>query len=230
MGSSPGDKAPELPFYAPLGGSLSQGDIVRDVPWGVITDPVTLCRMQGGPHQAKVNKVSDVQSAFKKTGQELILAKAELSLGMVLWPDCQIDKFLKQGRPEDRWFVSIAPVLPMNPRLPEPQRQSVREQRRRPYFYVPANEPLGVPESYVDLRHIWPVKQSALKDRLATLSVDARAALYHHLFVFMTYLRLKESATCSACGAAFSLADALEVIEDETPEDATGVEPPKASL
>jgi hypothetical protein len=221
MGSNSGEKTPELPFYAPLGNSLSQGDIVRGVPWGVITDPVTLCRIQGGPHRATVDNIAEVPSAFKK-GQEYILARAELSLGIVLWPDCQIDKFKEQRRPEDRWFASIAPVLPMDPRLPELQRQSVREQRRRAYFYVPANEPLGIPESYVDVRHIWPVKQSALKDRLATLSVDARAALYHHLFVFMTYLRPKESARCSACGAALSLADALEIIQDDPPGNPTG--------
>lgn len=120
---------------------------------------------------------------------------------MVLWPDCQLDKFLNQNRPEDHWFAGVAPVLPMEPRLPPEVQQEVREGVRRMYSWVPANDPLGVPESYVDLGHIWSVKQSILKDRVAGLSADARTALTERLYAFLTYQRLKTAAHCPECGA-----------------------------
>jgi len=204
MGSSSGLSPEQTPFYAPLTGRLCQGDIVRSVPWGLIPMPVEICRKQGGPHQAKTHPVGELQSAFKK-GQELILAQAESGLAMVLWPDCQLDKFQNQGRPEDRWFAGVAPVVPMEPRLPPPVRQQVRDGLRRMYSLVPANEPLGIPESYVDLRLIWSVKQAMLTDRVAALSVHAQAALMERLFAFFTYQRPKPSAQCPECGAMIAV-------------------------
>lgn len=53
--------------------------------------------------------------------------------------------------------------------------------------------------SYVDLRHIWPVRQSLLKARLATLSDLARLALFDHLFSFLTRKRLRDSILCPSC-------------------------------
>lgn len=214
--SSGGDPPGRASFYVPLESRLSQGDIVQGIPWGLISGPTTICRTQGGPHQAAIHKATELASAFKK-GSELILAKAELSLAMVLWPDCQLDKFMLQGRPEERWFAGVAPILPMEPRLPVTVRQSVREQRRRMYFYVPPNEALGIPESFVDFRHIWSVKQSTLTPRVAAISLAARSALFQQLFVFLTYLKLKDSVDCPNCGAGFPLLAAFEA--DNTPAD-----------
>ena len=165
MASSSGEGPEQTPFYAPLEGRLCQGDIVQGVPWGLVVGPTEVCRKQGGPHQAKVHLADQLASAFQK-GSEFILARSELGLAMVLWPDCQLDKFMNQGRTEDRWFAGVAPVLPMDPRLPPDTRQSVRDHLRKMYFYVPANDALEIPESFVDLRHIWPVKQSVLTNRV----------------------------------------------------------------
>jgi hypothetical protein len=170
------------------------------VPWGLIPAPVEVCRKQGGPHQAKTHLVDELESAFKK-GQELVLAQAERGLVMVLWPDCQLDKFKNQGRSEEKWFAGVAPVVPMEPRLPPAVQQQIRDGLRRMYSLVPANEPVGVPESYVDLRHIWSVKQSMLIDRVAALSVGARAALAERLYAFFTYQRPRASPRCPECGA-----------------------------
>ena len=119
---------PELPppFYAPLEVRLSQGDIVREVPWGTIVAPTTVSRLQGRPKNATVNPATEVPSAFKK-GHENILARAGLSPGVVLWPNCQIDKLLNQGRPEEKWFAGVAPVLPIDS-LSSLVQQSIREQ------------------------------------------------------------------------------------------------------
>lgn len=209
MASSSGKTPEQVSFYAPLEAKLSQGDIAQGIPWGLIVGPTEICRKQSAPRHATVNLVSDVPSAFKK-GLEFILARGELGLAMVLWPDCQLEKFENQKRPEDRWFAGVAPVLPMDPRLPPDVRPSVRDQRRRMYFYVPSNEPLGIPESFVDLRHIWSVKQSILTNRVATLSLPARSALYQQLFTFLTYLKPKTSARCPECAAEFPLSAVLE--------------------
>lgn len=131
---------------------------------------------------------------------------------MIVWPDCQIDKFFEQKRDEDRWFAGVAPVLPLAS-LAEEVRHGIRASRRRMYFYVPANDPLEIPESYVDLRHIWSVKQALLKKRVAALTADTQAAFYAQLFSFFTYQRLREP-TCPKCGTEVSLFESDTAADD----------------
>lgn len=209
MASSSGQAPEQALFYAPLEGRLCQGDIIRGVPWGLIPAPVEICRKQGRQHQATTHLLEALPSAFKK-GHESILAVAAIGLVMVVWPDCQIDKFQNQNRPEDRWFAGVAPVLPLTPTLPPDVQQQVRDGLRRMYSWVPPNEPLGIPESYVDLRHIWSVKQSLLTERAAGLSVDARAALVERLYAFLTYMRPKASVQCPHCGGSFPSSQLFE--------------------
>jgi hypothetical protein len=215
MDSSSGQNPEPVAFYAPLQDSLSQGDLVHGVPWGLIPDPLEICKKQGGPHQAKTHVVEDLPAAFRK-GPESILAQADRGLAIVLWPDCQLDKFKNQGRPEDKWFAGIAPVVPMEARLSEEVREQVRGGIRRMYSFVPANPPLGIPESYIDFRHIWSVKQTLLRDRVGALSDSAREALMERLFAFFTYRHLKSSLSCPSCGAGFSPATFFEA--DSAPD------------
>jgi hypothetical protein len=211
MGSNSGVPAPELPaFYAPLGPRLSQGDIVRGVPWGLIDSPVLICHSRGAGGRSQTTPMSELPSAFRKKPTEDIHARAQMNLSMVLWHDCELDKFMEQGRSEEKWFGAIAPVVALTDTFPEEHlRKAVREGQRRPYFPLPANEGLEIPESYVDLRHIWSVKQSILADRMISLNEPSRAALYGHLFTFLTHLAPRDDAICPHCSKRLAFADLL---------------------
>lgn len=79
----------------------------------------------------------------------------------------------------------------------------IRQGRRRAFFPIPAYPGVGVAEDgYVDLRHLWPVKQSLLLRRIGTLSPLARSNLYAHLFTFLTQRRPSVELTCPACQAS----------------------------
>jgi len=209
MGSSSGVPSPELPaFYAPLGPRLSQGDIVRGVPWGLIDAPIAVCHSRGAGGKSQTTSLAALPSAFKKTPSETIHAQAQMNLSIVLWHDCELDKFMEQRRAEEKWFGAIAPVLPLA-RLSQDLWPRIRNGERPPYFPLPANEGLDIPDSFVDLRHVWSVKQSLMIDRVIALSEGSKASLQAHLFTFLTHLRPRESATCPHCLKLFSTTDLL---------------------
>lgn len=203
-------------FFGPLGDRLSQGDIVAGIPWGLIDAPVTVCRPddRSKPEgKARYAPATDLKPPFK--GIELVLAKAQLGLGMVLWHDCQIDKFENQQKPPDKWFAAVAPVIALQ-QTDALAAQAVKEGRRRAFFYLPAFPAIGLAqESYVDLRHIWPMKQSLLSDRKGTLAPTARTDLYSHLFSFLTQRQLGPDVTCTHCGKLTPTAEPLKNLADE---------------
>jgi hypothetical protein len=100
-------------FYASLAGRLSQSDLVRGVPWGLIDAPVTTCQPDAPDRQ-------DGKARYRLVGPEgfkgarIVHAKAQVGEVMVLWHDCQIDKFENQGKPREKWFAAIAPVRPLS--------------------------------------------------------------------------------------------------------------------
>jgi hypothetical protein len=123
---------------------------------------------------------------------------------MVICHDCQIDKFENQGKLPDKWFASVAPVVP----CPATEWSNVVARRRRAFFPVPSFEAVGIVDnSYVDLRYLWPLKQSLLGERVITLSQTAREVLYAHLFSFLTQRALRDSAKCPSCGSEISVRD-----------------------
>src|ERR1700693_1233934 len=125
-------------FFAPLGEKLSQGDIVGGVPWGLVDEPITVCRpddrskLEG---KARYGPLATLKPPFK--GIESLIAKGQLGLGMVIWHDCQIDKCQNQGKTPAKWFAAIAPVLPLQHADAEGAK-AVKEGRRRAFFFVPA--------------------------------------------------------------------------------------------
>jgi hypothetical protein len=187
-------------FYAPLGAELSQGDIVAAIPWGLIDDPLTVCRAEDRSKpegKARYAPVAALRPPPK--GVEIIHARAQIGMGMVLWHDCQIDKFKNQGKPETKWFASIAPVVPLQDSDPDAA-AAVREGRRRAFFFLPAFAAIGIEkDSYVDLRHIWPLRRSLLSDRRGALSLEARNDLYAHLFTFLTQTVYPHEVRCIHC-------------------------------
>lgn len=78
-------------WYATLGPDLSQGDIIRRIPWGLIDDPLTVCQPNNTDATGK-SKYYPIDSVPKWRGLQFLHAKFDLNLGIVLWPDCQIDK------------------------------------------------------------------------------------------------------------------------------------------
>lgn len=202
-------------FYGALADSLSQGDIVKNVPWGVIEAPLTFCRPDSKPGRAFYAEIAQAQRDPKPftRGPEVIHALGNMPcLGMVIWEDCQIDKMKNQGREERKWYVAVAPLIPLSDLPNEKDRTTIREGRRMAFFPVPATR--DVPESYVDLRLMWPVRQSLLTERLAALSAEGRAALYGHIFTFLTAKRFILPSLCPKCGAELEAATILQDARD----------------
>ena len=210
--------------YDTPGEKLSQGDIVMNIPWGLVEAPLRICRPHQGDQVVRASKTpfgppDDFADAFaraKSNNKEIIHAYGERGAGLVLWHSCQIDKFEEQRRKPESWFAGIAPILDIDKRLHPQDRAAVQNGEHRSYFYLPAVTFGGeaLPDSFADLRHIWPVKQSLLADRLATLSVDMRLTLYDQLFTFFTRLRLKAEAPCPKCGSSVPVSSFAEEVEE----------------
>ena len=184
---------------------------MHDVPWGVFPDPLLLCRpaREGNGRETLpwVEPWSSQQRPFSKTVEEVHFP-ARVSHGMVLWDDCQIDKLGNQGRPKERWFAAVAPILAAKDL--QGGMGAAMEGRVRRFFPLPRDERAGVAQdSYVDLRHIVPVRYSLLElRRKASMSDIGRQALMAHLFTFLTSMQLPDA--CTACGAALGLTPAGE--------------------
>lgn len=196
MASSDDEVADE--WYATLGDDLSQGDIVDIVPGGLIEAPLTICQPLNRSEQGKAN-YAPLAALTKRRGVEFIHAKGDVGLGMVIWPDCQIDKFKNQSRPEGEWFTAVAPVFPIAKIGDTAVHAKVLALNRAQFFPLPAKPPHIPTDSYVDLRHIWPVRYSLLRDRKLALSREARDALAFHLFWFQTEVRVTPSVPCPHC-------------------------------
>jgi len=204
-------------FYAPPPASLSQGDIVSNIPWGLIEAPITLCRPLD--RKASIGKANywtvDPWQGHRNSPKpwehdpEFIHAIGWHGTGVVLWHDCEIDKPKSQerARPE-KAFAAIAPVLnlvTLQSGTPEETQQlqvAVRNGEHHAYFFLPAVTIDGIrrPDSYVNLRYIWSVRQESLLERKVSLSPDILHSLYSQLFVFFTRMRLDVNPTCPQCG------------------------------
>lgn len=209
-------------FYLPPADRLSQGDILQELPWGLIPDPLIICRPND--RTATSGKAQFSSSGLTpKAGQphwqpetEFIHAAARNAYGIVMWHDCQIDSWLNKGRAnaEQAAFAGVAPVLPLAG-LPPTLHDGIRKGDHRTFFFLPpfAIGDVTLPESIVDVRYIWSIKQSLLTPRLASISDTARLSLYGHLFTFLTRKRLSIERKCVHCGSPMSLDDHPDEIE-----------------
>src|SRR2546421_11565261 len=203
---------------------LSQGDIAADVPWGLIEAPTALCRPadrrapNGKARYSLVEPWTVPNSpAPWSRDPEIIHAIGWSGLVMVLWHDCQIEKSDNQER--DRADKASAAVAPLNP-LTELQsvtpektaelHESVKAGDHNSYFYLPAVAAgkFSLPESVVNLRFIWSVRQSTLSNRPASIDPEMLFSLYEKLFVFFTRHRLDLDPTCPTCGSKVPLVSA----------------------
>jgi hypothetical protein len=208
----------DAPYFAALNEDLSQGDIVRGVPWGLIDSPLSVCREEKAKQKekegvqgraARFGTAGEFGAGFFK-GPETIHARGDRDLAMVLWHDCEIDKFKNQGRDPQKAYAAIAPIKPFH-LLPEAQHDAVRRGERLLYFHVPAFDDEGIPESFVDVRHVWSVKQSLLADRVVGVSDHVKRGMLEHLFTFLTHTRLAATVHCPHCGGEV---DTREVVSE----------------
>ncbi len=203
-------------FFVPLTGTLNQGDLVAKVPWGLIDTPTTICRpVDRSMAKGKANyaPVAECSTPWQKD-PEYIHGVARDGLAVVLWHGCQIDKFTNiavtegSGRKASRAFVAVAPLLPITKLQPESLRHTVLAGEHYSYFPVPQVTvgEVQIPESYVDLRHIWSIRQTSLTAaRVVGMSEVATLSLMQHLFTFFTRLRLDIVPSCPTCGAVVPL-------------------------
>jgi hypothetical protein len=205
-------------WYVPLNGHLNQGDIVRVVPAGLIDAPLTICQPLNNDPKGRANYYPHDQVP-KKRSVEFLHAKADIALGMVVWPDCQIDKLKNRKKPEAKWFAAIAPIKPLSVVRDTSKHEAIRTLGRRAFFPLPPKDPELPEESYVDLRYIWSVRYALLANRVMGLSEDALHALRSHLFWFMTESRLVDLAQCPHCAGEFPLRSAIQHGPPDVEED-----------
>ena len=204
-------------FFIGLSHDLNQGDIVDHIPWGLIEAPTTLCRPNDRKQpngKAFYGLVGDLKTPAPWAHEpEFVHASSWSGLAMVLWHGCQLDKWKnRDGNGEQidqsvKAFTAIAPVFSLDHFQPAERRGEVSAQQHYSYFPLPpfTVDTRQVPESYVDLRHIWPVRQTILTDRLTSISDSARSSLCAHLFTFFTRCRLDINPTCPSCGTEVPL-------------------------
>jgi hypothetical protein len=202
-------------WYDSPSDEVSQGDIVQVSPYGMIDAPLTICQPYNADEEGKA-KYAPLSKLTIRRGVEFLHARFKIAHGLVLWPDCQIDKGKNQNKPEREWFAAVAPIISLAV-LPEVEvRQKVMNFERAQWFPLPAHPP-ELLESYVDLRYVWPLKYSLLKDRVLSLSESARRALCLHRFWFDTEMRLREDVRCPHCEKVVPVS-LMFASEEEKPE------------
>jgi hypothetical protein len=200
-----------LEWYTSVSSEVSLGDIVRLVPYGLIDAPMTICKPANSELNGKAKYYEFAKSP--KGGIEFLHARFTLSVGIVVWPDCQIDKAKNQKKPRDKWFAAIAPVIPTT-KLESKLYENVRTFNRAQYFPLPPKGDL-IPESYVDLRYVWPMRYSLLEDRILTLTQQAKNAFILHRFWFDTEVRFSAQVECPHC---HNSVDAASFFVSKNPE------------
>lgn len=185
-------------WYATLGAALSQGDIIRLAPYGLIDAPLTICQPHNSDARGKSNYYPIDQVPSKPRKLQFLHAAFKMGMGFVVWPDCQIDKLKNQQRPEREWLAAIAPVIPLST-LDDNLHAKVKNFDRAQWFPLPAKSPEIPDDSYIDLRHIWSLRYALLSDRIITLSEEAKQALSLHKFWFDTEVRVRSEVECPHC-------------------------------
>jgi len=153
---------------------------------------------------------------------------------MVLWHDCQISKAENQVRNKpEKEFAGVAPILPLsklqakNAEELSVLQDGIRNGENHSYFFLPAADmgSFSMPDSYVNFRYVWSVRQVALTRRRLSLEVDQLMALYGSLFTFLTRYRLDVDPRCPSCNATVPLrVTPAPLPDDERADESTPIE------
>ncbi len=171
-----------VPFYQSLDATLCQGDVFESLPLVYVKDtPAIIKRATLPGNRDGFEIVAPAPSATQpKSGPSpTVVAPCDFTRAVLLTYDCEIDK------PSAK-FMTFALVRPLDPRMPDGDKATIRENRKFACFYFPG-EAAGAPEAYVDFRRLSTVGIDLVKsaNRILRLSDQWRKAL---LFQFYRYL------------------------------------------
>lgn len=173
-------------FYRPVDSQLCQGDIFDRVPHIYLKEQPRPLRKTTGPKNKTVYEMEELpEGALPTTPGEglLVPVTCQVTRAMLLTYDCEIDK--------DKKHRTIALVRPLPANMPEPERTTIRQNQRFPFFYLPAGGE-QLPESYVDFRRTCTVSPDWVDSasRLASLTPIARQGMLLQFFRFLTRVEL----------------------------------------
>jgi hypothetical protein len=175
-------------FYREVDPKSCQGDVFECVPHLLLKDPPTPLRSTTLPGKKAGYQVEELaEDALPQAGKEVLApASCVVARAMLLTYDCEIDK--------PKSLRTIALVRPLDPGMPEGDREKIRNNQRLAFFHLPALEGV-LPECYVDFRRISTVAPRWVDQakRLVSVQETARKALLMQFFLFLTRVRLDEA-------------------------------------
>jgi hypothetical protein len=166
---------------------VSQGDVVADVPFSILVDPLTPLQFADGPKGKPAWMQCEKPVVHKRTQRVHVLAALKPRAGIILSHDCEIDKT------KDRPRVMLAPVAKIS-ELPEKTQAVVLEQRHLALVPLPGLKDLG--DCFADLRGVTTVPSELVlsNQRLASMTDEARLRLHGYLVAFLLRKRLDGTA------------------------------------
>jgi hypothetical protein len=166
---------------------VSQGDVLSDVPFSILVDPLTHLQFADGPKGKPAWMECEKPVLHKRTQRMHILSAYKPRAGIILSHDCEIDKA------KDRPRVMLAPVAKISD-LPAKTQGFVLDQRHLALVPLPNLGDMG--DCYADLRGITtaPSELVLTNQRLASMTDEARLRLHGYLVAFLLRKRLDGTA------------------------------------
>ncbi len=171
-----------VPFYQPLDATLCQGDVFDFLPLVYVKDQAAIVKratLPGNRDGFEIVAPTPNTTQPKSGPSPTVVAPCDFSRAVLLTYDCEIDKPAAK-------FMTFALVRPLDPRMPDSDKATIRENRKFACFYLPG-EPANAPEAYVDFRRLSTVGIDLVKsaNRISRLTDQSRKGL---LFQFYRYL------------------------------------------
>lgn len=139
------------------------------------------------------------------------IAKIRLQRAILLTRGCDVDK----GRP-----LQFAPIRPLSVVSGEAAQLAIVEGRHANCHFLPGDDSLNLPVSFVDFRTITSVASGSLPNfrRVTSLTHSALKSVYFSMVRHITRAQLVDDANCDACGAPVSVLREIPRLM-EPPED-----------
>lgn len=175
-------------FYREVDPKLCQGDVFECVPHLLLKDqprPLQATTLPGGKSGYRLEEPAP--GGLPQPGKEVLVpASCVVARATLLTYDCEIDK--------PKSLRTIALVRPLDPGMPQADREKIRGNQRLAFFHLPAQQGI-LPECYVDFRRISTVAPDRMDGgkKLVSLHETARKALLMQFFLFLTRVRLDEA-------------------------------------
>jgi hypothetical protein len=121
------------------------------------------------------------KDGFKWESKERVEAEGQLTLGIVLTHDCEIEN------PDSRYHRLVGLLRPLAT-LDERDQETIVQNRHYGRLYLPAWPEVEFPESYLDLRRITTLRRDGLPDdhRIASLTDFGREVLQFAIIRYLT--------------------------------------------